>query len=288
MEFRSKLESILNQPIDAIEVNPQSGMNNRTYILHAAGGDYLYRQPCAGTEFFADRNGEALAYAQLAPYGICDQPLYIDPASGEKLTPFFPGCHTCNPGDSNDVHQALMLLRRLHNLPVRLQSRPDLFSRVNHFGLIAERAHSSLIRETAYVQALNALSGIRSLLDNRPLSPIHGDALPGNFLFPGDHAPMLIDLEFASMGCIYEDLADFCHDAGYSPQQSRDFLDAYLDRRSTDAEARCLWAHMAAVALMWSGWAAFKAEQEVSNRDFFNDYKDMSIACAQCALSQLP
>lgn len=287
MEFRSKIESILNQPIDTIEVNPQSGMNNRTYILHTAGGDYLYRQPCAGTEFFADRNGEALAYQRLAPYGICDQPLYIDSASGEKLTPFFPNSHTCNAGDSDDVHQALMLLRRLHNLPVRLQNRPDLFSRVSHFGAIAERAHSPLRREISYSQALNALSGVRFLMDNQPQVPIHGDALPGNFLFPGNHAPILIDLEFASMGCIYEDLADFCHDAGYSPRQSRDFLDAYLDRPSTDDEVRRLWAHMAAVALMWSGWAAFKAEQEVSDRDFFNNYKAMSIACAQSALSQL-
>lgn len=270
----------------SVRPNPNSGMNNATFIISARAGQYLYRVPGKGTEQFSSRANEAFACRALASYRITDEVLDYDEATGAKLSVYYQGSRVCDPNSDDDLRMAMQLLRRYHALPVRLQGRDDPYMRMRQYGDIARDAGSGLLRRADYAELRARVEQSAELFAcaEDELCPVHADCLPGNVLFRADGEPILIDLEFAAMGCAYGDLADFCHDAQLAPERCAALLGMYLTREPAPQELRRLYFYCAAVALMWSGWAAYKAQTERAEAEFFDGYADMSIRYAAQSL----
>ena len=268
----------------SLERNPHCGMNNATWIVRTAQGSYLCRIPGAGTELFCNRAQEKHAYEQLAGRALTDELVGYDARTGAKATVFYPGSRTCDPRSASDRRAAMALARRLHASGARLMGVDDPLARLRRYARAADRAGALLTRRAGFAAAMARISALRGEFACGARCPVHADFLPANVLIRGDGSAMLIDLEFASMGSPYGDLADFCHDAGFSREACRVLLEEYLERAPSRGEAGRLFAYCACVALMWSAWAAFKACAEPDLQAFFADYRDRSIAYSRAAL----
>ena len=267
--------------------NPRSGMNNDTWIAGIPSGQVLYRHPGVGSERFCDRRLEECAYRALQPYGVTDELIAFDVDTGEKLTRFSANARTCDPHNGNDVRAAMALLRRLHALPLLLAGRDDPLARMHRYLALAEREGADAARLRvcrALAQRADALQGWIQP-PGQPLCPVHCDALPDNFLIRSDGEMVLIDLEFASMGDPFCDLADFCHDADYSKSETLQALADYLGCVPDRDMRRRLFACCACIALMWSGWAACKSRMELDRTRFYAEYFERSIRFCEQALA---
>ena len=60
----------------------KKGMTNRSFIFTCKGAQYLMRIPGEGTDQLIDRQQEAATYAAIAGKGLCDDPVFLDPATG--------------------------------------------------------------------------------------------------------------------------------------------------------------------------------------------------------------
>ena len=273
---------IEQKDILSISPNPNAGMNNRTCIVSTRAGQYLLRLAGDRTDLFTPRMLEAHAYAALHGLGITDECLAYDVERGWKLTRYISDARTCNPHNAEDQARAMALLRRLHGAKVRLLGVDQPLERMERYAKIAKDAGSDMPSSGVYRRLADAVyaQAMCFALSEEELCPVHADALAGNVLFCPDGRALLIDLEFASMGSFYGDLADFCHDANLSKSECVDLLERYLLKQSSAEERDALFAYCAVVALMWSGWAAFKEEAEPQKRAFFRKYRDMSLAFA--------
>ena len=273
--------------VRSIRPNPNAGMNNVTYILQTAAGEYLYRVPGQGTELFSCRAQECAAYRKLAGTGLTDELVDFDPETGAKLSVYYPGSRTCDPTSATDREAAMNLLRQFHNANVVLDGVDAPYDRLLRYARIAAGAGGSLAQSAAYRRVIRWLEAHEALFrcPADALCPVHADCLPGNLLFRADGAPILIDLEFASMGSLYGDLADFCHDADFSQSQCRILLQEYLCGDPDAENLRKLFSYCACVAAMWAAWADFKSCVERENRDFFAAYRDRSVRYAQDAIA---
>lgn len=265
--------------IVSVRPNPCSGRNNGTFILETVRGPVLYRVAGRGTERFCSREREKSAYERLKGRGLTDELLGCDPASGAKLAVYYPDCRTCDPHDPRDRGRAAELLRRFHSQAVVLEERDNLYRRLEEYVRVAEEAGGDLIHRSDFLRARAGVDAIREEFDcpEAELRPVHADAQAGNFLFRPDGTALLIDLEFAAMGCPYGDLADFCHGGGLSQKECGALLADYLRRVPREAEMSKLYAYCACAALMWSAWAAYKARAERDRARLFEDYRDRSV-----------
>lgn len=273
-------------PILDMRRNPNSGMNNDTWIVRTAAGAYLCRVPGEGTGLFCNRMQEKRAYEQLSPMGLTDGLIGYDARTGAKLTVFYPGSRTCDPRSREDCRRAMHLLRWLHGCGARLMGVDNPHSRLVRYARIAEEAGAELAKDGRFRRAAARLWTLRGHFETpeAALRPVHADFLPDNVLIQSDGRAVLIDLEFASMGNPMGDLADFCHDASLSQDGCFALLADYLERRPGQEECRELFLYCACVALMWSAWAAFKACAGGKDGAFFAGYRDRSIDYACAAL----
>ncbi|MDR2373028.1 MAG: phosphotransferase [Bifidobacteriaceae bacterium] len=72
----------------------KNGLTNSSFSFTAAGGRYVYRRPQEAANAWIDRAAEAQAYAALAPLGVTDELVWLDQATGQRITRFWPGARS--------------------------------------------------------------------------------------------------------------------------------------------------------------------------------------------------
>lgn len=75
----------------------KKGMTNRSFLFSCKGKKYIMRIPGEGTSQLISRKEEADVYRAISGKGICDDPVYINPANGYKITAFLEGVRPCDP-----------------------------------------------------------------------------------------------------------------------------------------------------------------------------------------------
>ncbi len=273
--------------ITDIYVNPGRGINNSTYVVETRRGSYLYRIPGEGTELFCSRQRECEAYAQLRPFHMTDETVFIDPARGLKLSVYYPNSHVCSLEDESELKSAMGLIRRFHGLPVRFSFTDTPFDRLERYTARAFENGGERYFPDGFSALLEVMERRRGDfgLDPALFTPTHGDCLRHNVLFPGGRPdPVLIDWEFPSMGDPYCDVAAFCHDAELPADFCLRLLGYYLGRPAEPPEQRRLFLSCAAVAALWCSWSSFKAAVE-DDKQFYIDYADMGFRYAKTSLA---
>lgn len=85
-----------------IEVLKQ-GMTNRSFMFTCQNKKFIIRIPGAGTGFLINRQQEFDVYETIKDTGLCDNPIYINPQNGYKITEFLPQVKTCNASNLQNV-----------------------------------------------------------------------------------------------------------------------------------------------------------------------------------------
>lgn len=189
-----------------IEVLKQ-GMTNRSFMFTCQNKKFIIRIPGEGTGFLINRQQEFDVYETIKDKGLCDNPIYINPHNGYKITEFLPQVKTCNASSLKDVEHCMEKLRSLHNMKLQVKHTFDIFKQINFY--------ESLWADTPshypdYQQVKENVFSLQAYIDKQPKQYCltHIDAVPDNFLFSGDNI-QLMDWEYAGMQDPHVDIAMF-------------------------------------------------------------------------------
>ena len=239
----------------------KKGMTNRSFLFTCRGRRYVMRIPGEGTDRLIDRQQEAAVYGAIRGRGLCDDPIYLDPSTGYKLTAFLEGTRVCDPEDPEDLGRCMELLRRFHDMDLTVPHSFDIFGQIEFYESLWNGA-PSVYRDYERTKAdvLSLQGYIDAHVQRRCLT--HIDAVPDNFLFvsrpDGGADVQLIDWEYAGMQDPHVDIAMFCIYALYDRARCDRLIDLYFPEGCPAPTRRKIYCYIAACGLLWSNWCEYK------------------------------
>jgi len=239
----------------------KKGMTNRSFLFSFLDKKYIMRIPGEGTDQLINRRQEAAVYRAIADYRLCDNIVHIDPATGYKITEFFPSARTCDPENPGDLALCMKKLRAFHELGLKVEHEFDIFGQIDFYESLRRETPSAYRDyETTKARVLSLKPYIEAHCSRKVLT--HIDAVPDNFLFVkrenGEEEIRLIDWEYAGMQDPHVDIAMFCIYSGYSRQQTDALMDAYFPEGCEDAIRTKIYCYISACGLLWSNWCEYK------------------------------
>lgn len=250
----------------------KKGMTNRSFLFRVNRGDsstkYIMRIPGEGTDALIDRKAEAMVYEQIQGLGFCDDPIFIDPDNGYKITKYIDNVRCCDPENEEDLRICMSKLRKFHDFKLNGKSLAvphqfDLKERINFYESLWNGA-PSVYRDYEKTKK-NCLSLMPFIEKHRgEMQLTHIDAVPDNFLFDpnaeGELSIQLTDWEYAGMQDPHVDIAMFCIYSMYSKEQIDKLIDIYFEEEngcSKIVRAK-IYAYIAVCGLLWSNWCEYK------------------------------
>ncbi len=253
------------------------GVTNRSFLFRIRNGKnagkYIMRIPDDQADRLINRFREAEVYRTIAGLGFCDNPVYINPENGYKITKYIEGIRCCDPRNTDDLRLCMKKLRSFHNC--RINGRPlsvphtfDLFERVSLYEELWA-GQPSIYRDYEQTKA-NCRKLIPFIEKHRePFQLSHIDAVPDNFLFDpnaeGALSVQLTDWEYAGMQDKHVDIAMFCIYSMYSRDQIDRLIDLYFEEDGgcgKPARAK-IYCYIAICGLLWSNWCEYKRNMGV-------------------------
>ena len=224
------------------------GPSSQTVLLEHFEAKYVLRvdKPTVD-ELGLDRLAEEEICRMVAAAGLAPELVYIDHDRGISLRCFVPGTNWLESDLRNTswLKRLAALLRKLHGMPA-VRAEFDPAKAVKRY---AEHLATIEAQQLAD-KALQLLAKTQQFQDKTCLC--HNDLLNHNIL-ESDHV-MLIDWEFAGMGDPWFDLAVVVQHHGLKQKLGKQFLDAYLQRKPSEAELARLWLHCEFYAILLDLW----------------------------------
>ena len=242
----------------------KKGMTNRSFLFTAKGAKYIMRIPGEGTDQLINRRQEAEVYRAISGLGLCDDPVYINPENGYKITSFLDNVRTCDPDNVDDLRRCMDKLRAFHGMHLTVGHTFDIFGQIEFYESLWD-GNPSIYRD--YRKTKENLLALRSYIDSLPKDwcLTHIDAVPDNFLFycPAGAAPdgellQLTDWEYAGMQDPHVDIAMFCIYSMYNRQQCDRLIDLYFDGKCDRVTRTKIYIYIAMCGLLWSNWCEYK------------------------------
>ena len=254
------------------------GITNHNFKVVADGEAYVLRIAGADTELLGiDRSAEHAAAQAAADLGVAPEVVaFVD---GSLVTRFVEG----QPVPLEEMRQpetlreTAALLRRVHEGPA-FPARFDSFRVVEAYRDTA-LAHGVRL-PPAYERAKARADEIERTLGPQPLHPCHNDLLNANFIRSTDGI-RIVDWEYAGMGDLFFDLANFSVNNELTSQDSDVLLEAYFGRVDDEHQE-----HLRLMRFMSDFREAMwgVVQQGISNLDFdFVDYADRHFARLELA-----
>ena len=241
--------------ITNIEILKQ-GMTNRSFLFSCQNQKYIIRIPGEGTDFLINRQQEFDVYETIKDKGLCDNPIYINPHNGYKITEFLPQVKTCSANSLQDVKHCMEKLRILHNMKLQVKHTFDIFKQIDFYESLWTGTPSHY---PDYQQIKENVFSLQAYIDTQPKQYCltHIDAVPDNFLFSGDNI-QLTDWEYAGMQDPHVDIAMFVIYSFYTQKEADVLIDLYFDGECDRATRLKIYCYMAAGGLLWSNWCEYK------------------------------
>ena len=249
------------KPKEIVDISVlKKGMTNRSFLFSVRGEKYIMRIPGEGTDRLINRAQEAEVFRTISGQGLCDDPIYINPENGYKITKYLPGVRVCDANDEHDLARCMEKLRAFHEKKLTVSHRFDLFGQIDFYESLWNW-QPSVYRDYAVTKA-HVLS-LKPFLDSTPKDCCltHIDAVADNFLFyPTEQgeALQLTDWEYAGMQDPHVDIAMFCIYSLYSKRQTDRLIDLYFAGACDRITRAKIYAYIAACGLLWSNWCEFK------------------------------
>lgn len=252
-----KTEDIVN-----IEVL-KKGMTNRSFLFTVFGNKYIMRIPGEGTNQLINRAEEVFVYQTISGYAFCDEPIYINPQNGYKITRYIEGVRCCNPENVEDLRLCMRKLRKFHAKKLIVPHIFDIFEKIDFYEKLWN-GHPSIYRD--YEKTKMNILRLKPYITRHsgPMQLTHIDAVPDNFLFDpnveGELSIQLTDWEYAGMQDKHVDIAMFAIYSLYNKSSIDRLIDIYFEEedgcdKATKAKIYC---YVAACGLLWSNWCEYK------------------------------
>ena len=238
----------------------KKGMTNRSFLFSCRGKKYIMRIPGEGTSQLISRKQEADVYRAVSGKGICDDPVYINPDNGYKITAFLDGVRTCDPFCTQDLERCMKLLRNFHEMKLVVPHEFDLFKQIEFYESLWGKS-SSVYRDYAKTKQ-NVLS-LKPYIDAHAAQKVltHIDAVADNFLFfqgKSGEELQLTDWEYAGMQDPHVDIAMFCIYSMYNKSQVDRLISIYFEGNCPDETRIKIYCYIAVCGLLWSNWCEYK------------------------------
>jgi thiamine kinase-like enzyme len=214
-----------------IEVSElEGGITNHNYRLDVDGKSYHLRICGENTELLGiNREHEYKANLIAGELGIAPEVVYFIQPEGYLVTRFVAG-RPIPPEELRQPENILKVAEMLHNIHA-LPTLPSTFSAfqvVRDYAEIAKRYKVTFPESFRWL--VNQMNSAEAALSSQHFlpRPCHNDLLNGNFLFA--HHLYVLDWEYAGMGDIFFDLANFSNNHELSEEQNQILLNCYFSR----------------------------------------------------------
>ena len=215
--------------VSDFNVSPlEGGITNRNYRVDVKGKSYVVRVSGDNTELLGInreheyRTQRIAGELRIAPEVIA----YIEP-EGYLVSKFIEGSHI--PIEElrrpENLVRVASVLNEIHAMP----SIPGVFSPfqvVRSYTKIAQEHHVTFPEKFDWLTSQMNEAEAAMMNTSRIQRPCHNDLLNGNFLL-GDKLYVL-DWEYAGMGDVFFDLANFSNNHGLSEHEDEFLLDCYF------------------------------------------------------------
>lgn len=241
----------------------KKGMTNRSFAFSCRGNTYIMRIPGEGTDELINRYQEAAVYQAIAGKQLCDDPVYIEPKTGYKITRFIDGVRCCDPQDPTDLRKCMRKLREFHEMGLQVDHFFDLFQKIDFYESLWVENSSAY---ADYFQTKKNVLSLRAYVEQHrgPFALTHIDAVPDNFLFAPDGSEaiqlQLTDWEYAGMQDPHVDIAMFCIYALYNREQIDALMELYFDGAPNRETRIKIYCYIAICGLLWSNWCEYKRQ----------------------------
>lgn len=240
----------------------KKGMTNRSFLFSAKGAKYIMRIPGEGTDQLINRRQEADVYKAISGLGLCDDPVYINPENGYKITAFLDNVRTCDPDNLDDLRRCMDKLREFHSMHLTVDHTFDILGQIDFYESLWD-GNPSIYRD--YRKTKENLLALRPYIESLPKDwcLTHIDAVPDNFLFyspsgDSDELLQLTDWEYAGMQDPHVDIAMFCIYSLYDRQQCDRLIDLYFNGKCDLTTRIKIYIYIAMCGLLWSNWCEYK------------------------------
>lgn len=247
---------------DIVDINVlKKGMTNRSFLFTVKGERYIMRIPGEGTEQLINRKQEAAVFQAISGLGFCDDPVYINPENGFKITKYLEGVRVCNADSIDDLKRCMSKLREFHEMKLTVPHSFDIFGQISFYESLWQ-GDCSVYRD--YEKTKENVFSLQSFIDtlDKDFCLTHIDAVPDNFLFytlPNNAEGLqLTDWEYAGMQDPHVDIAMFCIYSLYNKVQCDRLIDIYFDYACVDRIRAKIYAYISACGLLWSNWCEYK------------------------------
>lgn len=269
----------------------KKGMTNRSFLFSVKGSKYIMRIPGEGTDKLINRRQEADVYRAISGLGLCDDPVYINPDNGYKITAFLENVRVCDPSSEEDLKRCMKKLRGFHEMRISVDHTFDICRQIEFYESLWDGAPS------IYRDYLRTKEKVLSLCDyveslDHDWCLTHIDAVPDNFLFYGaagdssDEQLQLTDWEYAGMQDPHVDIAMFCIYSLYNRQECDRLIDIYFEGRCNRSTRTKIYIYISMCGLLWSNWCEYKRKLGVEfgeyslrqyryAKDFYRAAKEM-------------
>ena len=239
----------------------KKGMTNRSFLFSVKGAKYIMRIPGEGTNQLIDRKQEADVFKTISGYGLCDDPVYIDPENGYKITKYLEGIRVCDVDSIADLSRCMEKLRSFHALRLKVPHTFDIFQQIEFYETLWEGT-PSVYRD--YKKTKENVLSLKEPVEgfHKDWCLTHIDAVPDNFLFytlpDGSEALQLTDWEYSGMQDPHVDIAMFCIYSLYNRRQCDRLIDIYFDNGCSHLTRAKIYCYIAMCGLLWSNWCEYK------------------------------
>ena len=295
----------------------KKGMTNRSFLFSVKGAKYIMRIPGEGTDRLINRRQEAEVYKAISGLGLCDDPVYINPDNGYKITSFLENVRVCDPSSEEDLRRCMKKLRGFHEMRISVDHTFDIYGQIEFYESLWDGA-PSIYRD--YLRTKEKVLSLRGYVEGleHDWCLTHIDAVPDNFLFyrpvsedaasgadslggvsgaasaaDGEQL-QLTDWEYAGMQDPHVDIAMFCIYSLYNRQECDRLIDIYFEGRCNRSTRTKIYIYIAMCGLLWSNWCEYKRKLGVEfgeynlrqyryAKDFYRAAKEMMEAAESSA-----
>jgi len=226
------------QDANDIQVTPlQGGITNLNYRVDVGNKSFHLRISGEDTELLGiNREHEYRAHRVAGELEIAPEVIYFIEPEGYLVSRFIDGNHIPieELREPKNIQHVAEILNKIHSMP----SIPGVFSSfqvVRDYADIAKKYNVTFPQNFKWLfhQMSEAENAMQST--SRIQRPCHNDLLNGNFLL-GDRL-YILDWEYAGMGDVFFDLANFSNNHELSEEESEFLLDCYFGRVTDQAIA---------------------------------------------------
>ena len=248
------------------------GITNRNYRIDTDGEAYVLRIAGSDTQLLGiNRENEYAANLAAGKLGIAPEVFYFIRPEGYLVTRFITGSpilpeEICQP---ENIRRVMDVVHRIHSMP-EIPGRFDAFRVVTEYSETARRYQVTFPDNFDWL--IKRMQAAEEALKFQPIlaRPCHNDLLNANFLTDGQL--YVLDWEYAGMGDIFFDLANFSDHHKLTDEQDRWLLKCYFEQ-----VAPSYWAHLKIMKILSdlreATWALVQIG--ISKLDFdFRDYAD--------------